>query len=175
MRTAKSRGKLVIGAALAAVLGLASPAAAVGSTTTVTATQFSTALGTVVRLQAAVACASDPSGGMGVTFWDGSTNLGTVSVGVDGKAAQLALFTAGSHEVTAAYSGNGTCDASSAKTTVEVADAPTSPDDPPLCLLTCGGGLISINEGDIYNQTNHIDIDHSKIYNAKPEHDAKHK
>jgi len=174
VRTAKSRGKLVIGAALAAVLGLASPAAAVGSTTAVTATQFSTALGAVVRLQAAVACASDPSGGMGVTFWDGSTNLGTVSVGVDGKAAQLALFTTGTHEVTAAYSGNGECDASSATTTVEVSAAPTAPDQPPLCLLTCGG-LISINEGDIYNQTNHIDIDHSKIYRARPKHDAKHK
>ena len=148
MRTAKSRGKLVIGAALAAVLGFASPAAAVGSTTTVTATQFSTTLGTVVRLQATVACASDPGDGMGVTFWDGVNDLGTVSVGSDGQASQFALFTTGTHTVTATYNGNGTCDASTGVTTVEVAAAPTPPDQPPLCLLTCVG-RIRINEGHI--------------------------
>jgi hypothetical protein len=175
VRTAKSRGKLVIGAALAAVLGLASPAAAVGSTTTVTATQFSTALGTAVQLQAAVACDSDPSADMGVTFWDGADELATVSVGPDGKASQFALFTTGTHKVTAAYSGNGTCDASSGSTTVEVTAATTPPGQPPLCLLTCGGGLISINEGDIYNQTNHIDIDNTEIYKAKPQHEPRHK
>jgi hypothetical protein len=173
VRTAKSRGKLVIGAALAAVLGLASPAAAVGSTTTVTVTPVSTTVGAVVRLQATVACASDPSGGLGVTFFDGTNELETVSVGADGQAGQFALMTtAGTHTITAAYNGNGTCDASSSTTTVEVAAAPTPPDQPPLCLLTCGS-LISIIEGDIYNHTNHID--NTEIHKAGPNHEPKHK
>jgi hypothetical protein len=172
VRTVKDRGKLVMGAALAAVLGLASPAAAVGSTTTVTVTPVSTTVGGVVRLQATVACASDPSGGLGVTFFDGANQLDTVSVGADGQAGQFALMTtAGTHTITAAYNGNGACDASSSTATVEVRAAATPPGQDPWCPLTCGA-LISITEGDIYNHTNHID--NTGIHEAKSKREPRH-
>lgn len=143
------RGKLVIATALTAVLGLATPAEAVASSTTVVATPQSTAVGAPVQLTATVTCTGDPSGGLGMTFFDGSNQLNTVPVAADGQAIYSTTFsTVGTHTITAAYNGNGTCDASNGTTTVQVTTAPTQP--PGFCLLTCGG-LIGFNVGDINN------------------------
>ncbi|MFF9373257.1 Ig-like domain-containing protein [Streptomyces griseoluteus] len=148
MRSIRCRGRLVVAAALAAVLGTASPAAAVASTTTVTATPQSTTEGSPVHLQAVVACSSDPGGGLGVTLFDGSTELTTVPVGADGRADYTTTFSAGAHNITAAYNGNGDCDASHATTTVQVTSAPIPPAPTPSgCLLLCG--LFGFATGDI--------------------------
>ncbi|MFE0349047.1 Ig-like domain-containing protein [Streptomyces griseoluteus] len=150
MRSIRCRGKLVVAAALTAVLGLASPAAAVASTTTVTATPQFTTAGSPVHLQALVTCSSNPSGGLGVTFFDGSTELPTVPVGADGQAGYTTTFTPGTHTITATYNGNGNggCDASHSTTTVQVTSAPTPPIPTPTgCLLLCG--LFGFATGDI--------------------------
>lgn len=149
MKAHRCRGKLVIATALAAVLALATPAAAVTSTTTVTAAPQSTVANSPVHLQATVSCASDPSGGLGVTFFDGGTLLTTVPVAANGQTDYTAAFAAGTHTITAVYNGNGTCDASNGTTTVEVTSSPTPPGTPfGLCLLACGG-LINFTTGDI--------------------------
>ncbi|MER7690943.1 Ig-like domain-containing protein [Streptomyces sp. NPDC097610] len=143
------RGKLVIATALAAVLGVATPAEAVASGTTVVVTPQSPTVGTPVQLTATVTCTGDPSGGLGMTFFDGSNLLNTVPVAADGQAIYSTTFsTVGTHTITAAYNGNGTCDASNGTTTVQVTTTPTQP--PGLCLLACGG-LIGFNVGDINN------------------------
>ncbi|MFI8301295.1 Ig-like domain-containing protein [Streptomyces nigra] len=150
------KARLVVAAALAATLGLASPAWAVPSSTTVTATPQSTAVNTPVQLSATVDCPSDPTGGLGVTFFDGGDLLDTVPVNANGQATYMATFTTtGTHTITAAYNGNTDCDASNSTTTVQVTTASTPPGPPPgPCLLVCGG-LININVGDITN-TIHI-------------------
>ncbi|MGW6746636.1 Ig-like domain-containing protein [Streptomyces sp. NPDC055025] len=143
-------------AALAAVVALASPAAAaVPSSTAVQATPSAAAVGESVVLSATVSCTADPSGGLGVTFFDGSDLLTTVPVGADGQASYPTSFsTAGSHTITAAYNGNADCGASNAETTVVVSEAPVPP-MPPIryCLLACGG-LINFSAGNIHNEIN---------------------
>ncbi|MFJ9668838.1 Ig-like domain-containing protein [Streptomyces sp. NPDC101219] len=135
--------------ALTAVLSWASPAAAAASLTTVAAVPSSAQVGEPVQLTATVSCASDPSGGLGVTFFDGGELLETVDVSAGGQAAFTASFaSAGSHTVTAVYNGNAECDASHAVTSVEVTAVPAAPGG--LCLLSCGG-LISININDSFN------------------------
>ncbi|MFJ1616800.1 MULTISPECIES: Ig-like domain-containing protein [unclassified Streptomyces] len=155
MRITQRRGKLVVATALATVLGLASPAWAVSSSTTVTATPQSAEVGTAVQLQATVDCPADPTGGLGVTFFDGSDELGTVLVNANGQAGYTATFTtAGAHTITAAYNGNAECDASNNTTTVQVTSAPNPPGPTPgFCLLACGG-LINFSVGDITNNVN---------------------
>ncbi|MFJ2419971.1 Ig-like domain-containing protein [Streptomyces brevispora] len=155
MRITPRRGRLVVATALAAVLGLASPAWAVSSTTTVTATPQSAAVGTPVQLAATVDCAADPTGGLGVTFFDGGDLLDTVPVNANGQASYTGPFTtAGSHTITAAYNGNTECAASNNTTTVQVTSAPTSPGPTPgFCFLACGG-LINFSVGDINNTVN---------------------
>lgn len=155
MRITPRRGRLVVAAALAAVLGLASPAWAVPSSTTATATPQSGEVGTPVQLAATVDCPADPTGGLGVTFFDGGDLLDTVPVNANGQAGYTATFTtAGSHTITAAYNGNAECDASSNTTTVQVTSAPTPPvPTPGFCLLACGG-LIDFSVGDINNTVN---------------------
>jgi hypothetical protein len=152
VRITPRRGRLVVATALAAVLGLASPAWAVPSGTTVTATPQSGEAGTPVQLAATVDCPADPTGGLGVTFFDGGDLLDTVPVNANGQAGYTATFTAaGSHTVTAAYNGNAQCDASSSTTTVQVTSAPKPPAPTPgFCLLACGG-LINFSVGDINN------------------------
>ncbi|MFE9845100.1 Ig-like domain-containing protein [Streptomyces goshikiensis] len=153
MRITRGRGNLVVTTALAAVVGLASSAAAVASNTTVTATPQTATAGSPVQLHASVGCASDPGGGLGVTFFDGGNPLATVPVNASGQADFSTSFTAGTHTITAAYNGNETCDASSSTTTVEATSAPTPPATTPgWCLLACGG-LINFSTGNI---TNHI-------------------
>ncbi|MET9666800.1 Ig-like domain-containing protein [Streptomyces sp. NPDC006475] len=152
MRITPRRGRLVIATALAAVLGLASPAWAVPSTTTVVAAPQSAAVGTQVQLTATVDCPATATGGLGVTFFDGNVLLTTVLVNANGQASHTVTFTTvGSHEITAAYNGTAECDASNDTTTVQVTSAPTPPGPPPgFCLLACGG-LINFSVGDINN------------------------
>ncbi|WP_018384045.1 Ig-like domain-containing protein [Wenjunlia vitaminophila] len=133
-------GKFVVLGALAAVVTFASPAAAAeSSTTTVQASPSSVTAGQAVELSAKVSCPTDPSGGLGVTFFDGGDILSTVPVTSSGDAAYTAhLSTVGSHTITAAYNGNTACNASSAETTVVVSAAPTPPRHPSApCLLLC--------------------------------------
>lgn len=140
-------------AALAVVVA-ASPAAAASSGTTVQAAPSTAATGQSVTLSATVTCAADPSGGLGMTFFDGSDLLTTVPVGADGTSTYATSFTStGPHTITAAYNGNGNCDASNGTTTVQVTAAPTPPAPSGLCLLVCNS-LINIridNVGNIYN------------------------
>ncbi|MGY3676733.1 Ig-like domain-containing protein [Streptomyces sp. TE33382] len=155
MRITQRRGKLVVATALATVLGLASPAWAVPSSTTVTATPQSAEVGTAVQLQATVDCPADPTGGLGMTFFDGGDELDTVPVNANGQASYTATFTTvGAHTVTAAYNGNAECDASNNTTTVQATSAPKPPGPTPgFCLLVCGG-LINFSVGDITNNVN---------------------
>lgn len=149
--------KFVAFAALFTVVGMASPAAAaVQSTTTVQASPSATTVGAPVELSATVTCADDPSGGLGMTFFDGGDILATVPVGPDGQASYTTGFaTTGSHTVTAAYNGNDNCFASNDETTVTVSATPVPPTPTPggFCLLACGG-LISFNVGNIHNEIN---------------------
>lgn len=155
MRITPRRGRLIVATALATVLGLASPAWAVPSSTTVTATPQSAQVGASVQLAATVDCPAEATGGLGVTFFDGSTLLDTVQVNANGQAGYTTTFTTtGSHTITAAYNGTTECDASSSTTTVQVTSAPTPPSPTPgFCLLVCGG-LINFSVGDINNSVN---------------------
>jgi len=139
--------------ALAAVVGLASPAAAaVDSTTTVTASPSAANVGAPVTLTATVTCEDDPTGGLGVTFFDGGDILNTVPVSGNGQANYTNGFTTtGTHTITAAYNGNDNCFASSGTTTVVVSAAPGPPTTPAygFCFLVCG--LFGFTVGDINN------------------------
>ncbi|MFJ9742911.1 Ig-like domain-containing protein [Streptomyces sp. NPDC101166] len=152
-RRRTSVGWAVTSSALAVVLATATSAAAAPSSTSVIAAPASTTVGSPVQLAAGVTCASDPSGGLGMSFFDGGDLLDTVPVGIDGQANYTMSFSsAGSHTITAVYNGNGACDASNGTTTVQVAAAPAPPTPgfPGLCLLTCGG-LFSFTTGNITN------------------------
>jgi hypothetical protein len=143
-------------AALTAVVAFASPAAAAESSSTATQASPSAAtIGQPVDLTAMVTCADDPSGGLGMTFFDGGDILATVPVTATGAAAYTAnLSTVGTHTITAAYNGNDNCGASNAETTVLISAAPAPPTTPTgFCLLACGG-LIDFNVGDIHNEVN---------------------
>ncbi|MFF3754695.1 Ig-like domain-containing protein [Streptomyces sp. NPDC002018] len=146
--------KTVTVAALAAVVALATPAAAaVPSTTTVQATPASATVGQSVALTATVSCTGDPSGGLGMTFFDGSDILDTVPVSPSGQASYSTSFTTtGAHTITAAYNGNDNCSASNDETTVVVSATPPVPPTPPggFCLLVCGG-LFNFSTGNINN------------------------
>ncbi|MGW5498558.1 Ig-like domain-containing protein [Streptomyces olivaceoviridis] len=160
MQRRRARGGwAVTSGALAVVLATATSAAAAPSATSVTASPASATVGSPVQLAATVSCASNPSGGLGMSFFDGGDLLTTVPVGANGQAIYTTSFTtAGTHTITAAYNGNGDCDASNSTTTVQVSSSPSppSPGLPGLCLLTCGS-LIGFVTGDI---TNNISIDH---------------
>lgn len=150
---------LVTAAAMAGVVAFASPAAAAeSSTTTVQASPPTAVIGQPVSLTATVTCTDDPSGGLGMTFFDGGDILDTVPVTSAGAASYTAqLSTAGTHTITAAYNGNDNCSASNAETTVVMSAAPESPTPPPgFCLLACGS-LINFNVGDIHNE---VDLSH---------------
>ncbi|MFF4659374.1 Ig-like domain-containing protein [Streptomyces sp. NPDC001381] len=152
--------KTATAVALAAVVGLASPAVAAPttSTTSVTASPAAAYAGAYVTLNVTVTCEGDPSGNpLGVTFFDGADPLEpNAAVGPDGKAVKTVKFTTpGSHVITAAYNGNDNCFASSGKTTVEVTALPTPPTPPAngFCFLVCS--LIGFSVGNIGN---HIEI-----------------
>ncbi|MFD5036106.1 Ig-like domain-containing protein [Streptomyces sp. NPDC058377] len=154
----KVRGtfKLATFAALCTVVGVASPAAAaVPSTTVVQASPSTASVSEPVQLTATVTCTDDPTGGLGVTFFDGGDLLDTVPVGPNGQASYTASFTTtGSHTVTAAYNGNDNCNASNDETIVTISATPVPPTTPGgICLLACGG-LINFNVGNIHNEVN---------------------
>jgi hypothetical protein len=146
--------KLAPVAAVAAVVTFASSAlAAVPSTTTVQANPSSATVGQTVTLTADVTCSEDPTGGLGVTFFDGGDILDTVPVDASGRAQYAASFaTTGTHTITAAYNGNDNCGASNDETDVTVSSAPTPPTPPSggFCLLVCGS-LVGFTTGDIHN------------------------
>jgi hypothetical protein len=145
---------MVACASVAAVVALASPAAAaVGSSTAVQATPSPATVGRLVQLTATVTCADDPSGGLGVTFSDGTDNIGTIDVDSAGHTTlNTAFTTTGTHEITAAYNGNTNCGASFTTLDVTVSDAPPPPPPPDNgggCLLC--DSLIGFHTGDIHN------------------------
>ncbi|MEU3220605.1 Ig-like domain-containing protein [Streptomyces sp. NPDC006971] len=145
--------KTALFTALAAVIALGTPAAAQDlSTTTVVASPTTTAVGSPVTLTATISCPEDPSGGLGVTFFDGPDLLATVPVGSNGVAVYSATFaTEGAHAITAAYNGNDVCAASNDETTVMVSSTPTPPTTPAgWCAFVCGS-LINFTVGDMNN------------------------
>ncbi|MGW3341479.1 Ig-like domain-containing protein [Streptomyces sp. NPDC001009] len=152
-RRARKAGAMVAATAAATVLFLApSAAAADPSSTTVQATPSSATTGQLVTLAATVTCSSDPSGGLGVSFFDGEDLLATAPVSADGNSSLTTGFTTtGTHTITAAYNGDDSCGASSDTTTVTVSQAPAPPADDPGCLLC---GLIDFHTGDIHNEVN---------------------
>jgi hypothetical protein len=143
--------------ALAAVVGLASPAAAADpSTTTVAASPPAAVVDAKVTLTATVTCAGDPSSGLGVTFFDGVDLLATVPVSAGGQSQLITAFTVtGTHKITAAYNGNTACNASYGETEVAVSAAPPAPPAGGACFLACDG-LVGFTTGDIHN---HIEVD----------------
>ncbi|MEU3246626.1 MULTISPECIES: Ig-like domain-containing protein [unclassified Streptomyces] len=144
---------MVVVAAAATVLFIApSAAAADPSSTTVQATPSSATTGQLVTLDATVTCSSDPSGGLGVSFFDGPDLLATAPVSADGHSSLTTGFTTtGTHTITAAYNGDDSCGASSDTTTVTVSQTPVPPANNPGCLLC---GLIDFHVGDIHNEVN---------------------
>lgn len=146
--------KMATFAAFAATVVFASPAAALdNSTTTAQASPSSSTVGTTVVLSATVDCPSDPSGGLGMTFFDGNVLLDTVPVGTDGSSSLSTTFeTSGTRTITAAYNGNANCGASyDDDLMVTVSEAPVPPTPPATpCLLLCTG-LINYNIGNIHN------------------------
>ncbi|MFE2385448.1 Ig-like domain-containing protein [Streptomyces misionensis] len=158
-RHPRRQGTLIATAVLAAVVGLATPAAAAGSLTTVQASPSTATVGSPVTLTATVACPQDPTGGLGVTFFDGGDTLDTVPVDASGHATLATSFgTTGTHTITAAYNGNQVggegCGASNGTTTVTVTQSPTPPNPSPcllLCAPTLGTSLINFSTGNINN------------------------
>ncbi|MEU6347045.1 Ig-like domain-containing protein [Streptomyces sp. NPDC046977] len=134
---------LVTAAAIAAAGILAFPAvAAEPSATDLQVTPSAPALNAPVELIATVSCNADPSGGLGVTFFDGPDLLATVPVPADGRATYATSFTTtGSHTITAAYNGNDECSASNDTATVEVSSGPAPL--PGFCFIVCGGSVIN--------------------------------
>jgi len=81
------------------------PAAAAPTTTALAAGVSAPAVGQTVHLTATVASAAGTPGGS-VTFFDGNTALGTVSLDASGRAVLTTVFgTAGSHTLTAVFNG----------------------------------------------------------------------
>ncbi|WP_370370491.1 Ig-like domain-containing protein [Catenulispora sp. GP43] len=153
---------------MSALVAFASPAVAqVTSSTSVVAVPSSAATGQAVDLNATVTCAGDPSGGLGMTFFDGGTLLTTVPVAADGTATYATSFTTtGTHTITAAYNGNDNCDASNSTTTVDVTSTPApTPTPPGLCLLVCGS-LVSVNVEDNYTYNIHNTYNIYDIHNT---------
>ncbi|MGY3064526.1 hypothetical protein ACVWZD_008848 [Streptomyces sp. TE3672] len=158
-RHPRRQGTLIATAALAAVVGLATPAVAADSSTTVQASPSTATVGRPVTLTATVTCPEDPTGGLGVTFFDGGDTLDTVPVDASGHATLPTSFSAtGTHTITAAYNGNQVgdegCGASSGTTTVTLTESPTPPNPSPcllLCTPTLGTSLINFSTGNITN------------------------
>ena len=157
-------GRILLPAALApaALAGLAVSATQASaqaldpSSTTVQASPASASVGQAVTLTAEVSCPADPSGGLGVTFFDGSNLVATVPVDSTGAGSLTTNFSAtGSHVITAAYNGDTDCAASNNTTTVDVTTPPTppappAPPDPPAPSGLIGPVLGGINIGNSY-------------------------
>jgi hypothetical protein len=114
------------------------------STTTVKAMPVTVGRGQAVTLTAEVGCPADPSGGLGVTFFDGPTLLATVPVDSSGDASLTTSFpTTGIQDITAAYNGNADCAASDPTTTAGATSMPILP------------GFLGIRTGDTGNNYNY--------------------
>jgi Bacterial Ig-like domain (group 3) len=134
-------GRILLPAALvpAALAGLAVSATQASAqpldstSTTVQASPASATVGQAVTLTVQVSCPADPSGGLGVTLFDGSNLLATVPVDSTGAGSLSTNFSAtGSHVITAAYNGDSDCAASNNTTTVDVTSSPAPPAPPSL-------------------------------------------
>ncbi|MCA1222362.1 Ig-like domain-containing protein [Streptomyces sp. 8L] len=170
-RQPRRRGTFIAAAALAAVVGAAAPAAAADSSTALQVSPSTATVGSQVTLTATVSCPEDPTGGLGVTFFDGGDELDTVGLDSGGQATLNTSFsTTGTHTITAAYNGNQVggegCGASSTTATVTVTDSPTPPNPGP-CLLLCapslGTSLINFSTGDINNNIGN-EIAHNSLH-----------
>jgi len=163
-RRAHKAAFLVAAAAAAAVVALApSAAAADPSSTTVQASPSSATTGQLVTLDATVTCDTDPSTGLGVSFFDGPNLLATAPVSTSGQSTLTTGFTTtGTHTITAAYNGDDGCGASNGTTDVAVSEAPAPPSNTPGCLLC---GLIDFHVGDIHNNVNINSHNITKITN----------
>ena len=157
-------GRILLPAALvpAALAGLAVSATQASAqaldptSTTVQASPASASVGQAVTLTAEVSCPADPSGGLGVTFFDGSNLVATVPVDSSGNGSLTTNFSAtGSHVITAAYNGDTDCAASNNTTTVDVTSPPTPPAPPaPSGLIGPVLGGINIGNSYTYNEIN---------------------
>lgn len=154
-------------AGLAASATQASAQALESSTTMVQASPASASVGEAVTLTAQVSCPADPSGGLGVTFFDGSNLLATVPVDSAGNGSLTTNFSAtGSHVITAAYNGDSDCAASNSTTTVNVTSAPAPPASPGLIGNVLGGvniGNYTSNEINSHNKSSVIKSGNNSI------------
>ena len=100
---------------------------ATATTTSLTPSTTSATAGTLITLSANVASASTTPFG-GVTFYDGSTPLGTSSLQADGSCTfSTAALATGTHTVTATFNANATFAAStSASSTITINAAASS-------------------------------------------------
>ena len=126
------------------------------TSTTVQASPASATVGQAVTLTVQVSCPADPSGGLGVTLFDGSNLLATVPVDSTGAGSLSTNFSAtGSHVITAAYNGDTDCAASNNTTTVDVTSPPAPPAPPaPSGLIGTVLGGINIGNSYTYNEIN---------------------
>ncbi|WP_260704036.1 beta strand repeat-containing protein [Edaphobacter flagellatus] len=103
-------------------------AASIATTTTLSASPTSTVTGTSIALAATVTAASGsaiPSGT--VTFFDGTTTLGTGTLDGTGKGTfSTSSLVAGSHSITAKYAGTTTFGASTSTAVTVTITAPVS-------------------------------------------------
>jgi len=98
--------------------------------TKLTATPAAPAAGQSVTLSATVASTNTVDGPLSGTvfFQEGTTVLGTASVGADGRAAlTTSALAAGAHALTAMYTGDGPYNASTGAVTVTVGPGPIVP------------------------------------------------
>jgi hypothetical protein len=96
------------------------------TTTTLTSSLNPSAYGQSVTLRATVSAQGSGSPAGGVTFVDGGSTLGTVSLSSGTASLSLATFAVGSHSITASYSGNSSFSPSSSTLTQTVNPASTT-------------------------------------------------
>lgn len=111
------------------------------TTTTLTASPSSAAIGQYVTLSAQLSGCADPSTSIGMSFFDDGDLLATVPIAPNGDASLIRSFsTTGTHTITAVFNASPECAVSFATTNVVVTDSPAPP----------GPGLLGLNIGDIH-------------------------
>jgi ELWxxDGT repeat protein len=137
-------------------------AGTVSTTTGLTASATSVTQGQLVTFTATVTPSQGSLDGGTVDFTDGSVDLGSVTVDAHGGATLGVVFTAGTHHVTATYSGDATFGGSSssalavtagqgtATTTNLAASAASAPQGQPLTFTaTVAAGQVAANGGSV--------------------------
>ncbi|MFG2078105.1 Ig-like domain-containing protein [Nonomuraea maritima] len=111
------------------------------TTTTLTASPSSAAIGQYVVLSAHLSGCADTSTSLGMSFFEGGDLLATVPIAANGDASLIRSFsTTGTHTVTAVFNASPECAVSYATTNVVVNDSLAPP----------GPGLLGLNVGDIH-------------------------